>query len=535
MPNLSPEQKGIVRRECEGLVGRERTQKVQEMALHYDVCPSTIYRALPATQRRHRADQGRKKLALSSEVLRKMLALTTKGMSAPEVIELAEINGWIGPGAISAPTYNRWLAGLHLSDRQRETWIKPFVRFEEGYANERHYIDITGFPDYFVESDGSIGFESTLSASKNRPGNRKPRLQLFLLSDGFSRSQYGNFYMGKNTLNWVDFAIRAWSPKEDPYAFPFQGRPAHLYSDQEKVFFTPIMDRFLKAMDVHYHHHLPGESRAKGKIERPIGVIQTWLRHAFQVMAPDTRLTLTQANAYLHDLLYKINGRVHGTTHQEPQVRWRAGFGGRTIRLMPERAVTDRFFYTCDYRTIQGDLTVQLQGLRWQLPRKVPFVNFTGQSVPVYYHPGDLELKAIYVVLDDVEHEVTHATPVVLPAGEYRKYPLSDQEKLLRELEEVDLAGMRVDGYKERYAQKTFLPAEGEALDVEALALPRRAIVRIALVERLQELDRLATPPTAAQRAYLDTLYADSREVYEEDLDQVIAGLSHAPGYRQAL
>lgn len=537
MPHLSPAQKDLVRRECEGLAGREKTQKVHELATMLNTHPSTIYRALPGSTRQPRADRGLFKCPVSHEILEQMFALSAKDWSSPEVIETAELNHWIQPGAISVPTYNRLLASRQLSHQQRKQYIKPFRWFEESFANERHYLDISGFGDYFVEPDGSIGFESTLFHSKNRAGNRKPRLQLFMVVEGYSRVAYALFYMGKNVLNWIDFLVRSWSPKEEPYRFPFQGRPHHLYSDSEGIFRSPLMVRFLQAMDVEYGHHFPGNSRAKGKVERVIGEFKERMRHLLQIELYEKKnpISLTRANDLLDDFLFRRNTRPHSRTRQEPLARWRAGFSKeRGIRLMPDPSVTDRFFYTMQTRQLQGDLTLQIQGLKWQLPRKEPFISRTGQTLQVFYHPGDLELKSIYVVIDDVEYEITHATPVPDKAGQYRKVAQSEYEKRLEKLAEVDLSQVQVDGYREAYTDKSFLPTQGEALDVEELALPRRAIARLQLIPRLQGDGIIGTPPTAQERAYIDTLYRDGAEVYEDQLDQIIEDLQGPSGALRA-
>lgn len=500
--------------------------------MQYDVHPSSIYRTLPDEGRRRRLDRGAEKVEVPGQVLQKMLHLAVvKDLSGPEVIEAAILSSWIEPGAISVPTWNRYLAHRQMSRAQRDRHIEPFRRFEEAYSNQRHYVDITGFPDYFVEADGSIGYESTLSTSKNRPGNRKPRLQLFWLVDGHSRTQYGRFYYSKNTLNWLDFLIKAWTPKADPYGYPFQGRPDNVYSDKESIWFTPIMQRFLAAMEVHFHHHMPGESQAKGKVERAIGVVETWLRHAFSNME---KVTLQQANVFLDDLLYKINGRLHGTTRQDPLSRWRTGLAGRNIRLMPDAEVSERFFYTQDMRLIQGDMTVRIGGKAWQLPRRAPFLNYGGETVPVFYHPGATALRSIFVVIEDVEYEIEHATPLADAAGEYRQLPQTAQERLREQLEAVDVSDLQVGGFREMYAQRAFLPAQGEELDLEALALPRRALGRLQLVERLQGEGVIAAPPSAPDKAYIDALYAKDGQVYEDDLPRIIHDLGGGQSYRAA-
>ena len=529
MPHLAPDQKELVRRECGGLTGHERTRKVRELASRLNCHATTIYRVLqPKEARRHRADRGQRTCQVEGGILKKMFALSTKDLSSTEVIDLAELNGWIEPGAISAATYNRYLSQEQLSKQQRERSIRPFRFFEESFSNERHYLDITQFEDYFVDPDGSIGYESNLQHSKNRAGNRKPRLQLFAIIDGHSRVKFSLLYMGKNVLNWIDFLVKAWSAKSDIYAFPFQGRPHDLYSDNEGIFRSPLMIRFLESMDVHYHAHMPGESRAKGKIEKAIGDVTRRFRNTLrlQVYERQQKPQLARANELLEDLLALLNNRVHSRTRQEPLIRWRAGFhSDRRIRLMPDERVSDRFFYAMDHRVIQGDITLQLLGKKWQLPRKEPFLSYSGFTVPVFYHPGEPELKSVYVVVDDVEHEITHATPVIEQAGEYHAIAESEHEKRLQELAEVDLSNIEVEGFGARNARRSFLPAEGEELDVETLDLPRRAITRIQLIQRLQEEGAVATPPSKEAKAYLDALYAGADEVFEDELDDIIEGL----------
>ena len=527
MPRLAPDQKHLVTRECEGLTGPERTRMIRDLAARLGCHPSTIYRLLPKDDRRRRADCGQRRCAVPGERLEKMFALSAKDLSSAEVIDLAVRNGWIAPGALSPATYNRYLAQEQLSKRQRHRFIRPFRFFEESFSNERHYLDITRFEDYFVAPDDAIGYESILQHSKNRAGNGQPRLQLFLLVDGYSRVKFGRLYRGKHVLNWIDFLVNAWSVKED--ATPFQGRPHHLYSDNEGVFRSPLMIRFLQAMDVHSHAHRPGVPRAKGKVEKAIGDVARGFRHLLrlQVYERADKPPLGRANDLLLDVLARGNQRVHARTRQEPLVRWRSGFPpNRPLRLMPDTRVAERFFYARDHRVIQGDLTLQLLGTRWQLPRQEPFLSRSGCRVPVCYHPGAPAPTSVYVVIDEVEYEIPPATPVIEPAGEYRALAESNHENRLKELDAVDLSDLEVDGFTGSNRRRSFLPAEGEALDVEALKLPRRAFTRLRLLHRLLAEGVIATPPRPPEKAYLDALYAGDGDVYEDELDAIIEGLS---------
>ena len=161
MPHLSPDQKELIRRECGGLTGRERTRAIRELASRLNCHTTSIYRALEGEEaRQRRADRGRRRCDVSIDVLQKLFALSARDLSATEVLDLAELNGWIEPGSIAEPTYNRYLTQERMSKQQRQQWVKPFRFFEEKASNDRHFLDITQYEDYFVEPDGSIGYET---------------------------------------------------------------------------------------------------------------------------------------------------------------------------------------------------------------------------------------------------------------------------------------------------------------------------------------------------------------------------------------
>ena len=533
-----PETRNEVRQSCAMLTGQERTAKVHEWAHTLGVHPSTVYRWVEGDRlrRSRRADKGRRRVDVPEEDLRKMTALSVRyGMQAEDVVEHAEANEWISPGALSPATYNRILrerkvnlsrltAPGRMDGKQVKTRLKvtPHRRWEAPCSNYLHQIDTTELPRYFVESDGSIGFESPLTFGRNKRGNARPRLNLFVIEDDFSRAAFSRFYYGKNVLNWIDFCIRAWDAKEDSASFPFCGRPVKLYSDNDSAPKAGMFTQFITDMDVDFDAHTVGNPRAKGKVERLIGVFKAKLTALLRVYIDQGRqVTLTEANDILHDLLYKHNYKAHSVTKEQPFIRWSAGLAG-PARMMPSPEVRERYFYDSAIALVRGDLTIQFGGAIWQLPRREPFISVTGEKVPLYFHRGEQDLARILVLVDDREYpiETRMAAPDV--AGDFKALPKGRTERYLEEIYDEDLADFQAGRvYADRYRQVIF-PAQQEAFDESRISGGAgRVLSKVQLKLRLVE-DGVRFSPEA-----VDAIYAEG-EVLDADYERIVTRLRAA-------
>jgi len=535
-----PETQEEVRRVCAGLSGADWTAEVHAFALSLKVHPATVYRWLGSDllRRSRRADCGRRRVPLSERELKRLIALTVRyAMTAEDVIDHAEANGWVEPGTISVATYNRFLRARHVSldrlttpgrmdKRLLRTRLKtmPHRRWQAAYANDLHQIDVTELPRYFVEADGSIGYESPLTFGRNKKGNRRPRLNLFALVDDFSRASFGRLYYGKNALNWIDFCMRSWDEKEDKNTFPFCGRPLTLYSDNDSAPGGGMFDRFVKDMDVSFQSHEVGAPQAKGKVERYIRSVKEKLIAILRIHIDQGRkIALEEGNAILQDLLYKLNYRNHSETREQPMLRWSSNLNG-PVRMLPSPEIRERYFYDSAECYIHGDLTIRFGGSVWQLPRKEPFIAIVGEKAQVYFHRGQKELSEVVVMVDDREHHITMRAAAPDQAGEFKSLPKGKTEQLLDEVYEEDLKDFQAGKvYKRKYAKLMF-PAASEAFDETTISTagPRKLLSKVALKLRLKDDGIQFT------REEVDALYSEFGEVADADYERVVARLRKA-------
>lgn len=538
MPRYGNETKEEVRRSVAGLQGQERTARIHEWAMTLTVDVTTVYRWLERgrTSRLPRADRGSRKF--SQELIQRLAALTVRyDFTAEEVVEQAELNGWIEAGSLSPATYNRWLTGMGISrgnllipgkpdKNQLKNRLKrvPHRRFEAAASNDLHQVDVTELPRYYVQPDGSIGFESALTLGKNKRGNSQPRLQLFGLVDDHSRVSYARFYYGKNTLNWIDFCMLAWDQKPDHNRFPFCGRPRRMYSDNDSAPKSGMFTQFIKDLDVEFNAHLVGNPKAKGKIERRLGDLAARMTRLLRVcLDKGITVTLAEANELLHDQLYKINFREHSTTGEKPMLRWLNGMSD-AARMLPSPELRERYFYDSARAVVNSDLTIRFGGQAWQLPRKEPFVTLasSGARIDIYWHRGQKDLQRILVVVDNREYAIEERAAVADPAGDIRSLPKGRTEELLQQIYEDELADFTLQkANRDRYAH-LMMPAAQEAFDDERVSGPKR------LLSPIQLKLRLAADGVPFEGDVVDRLYAERGEVLESEYEEIAAQLRRA-------
>lgn len=525
-----------VRTSILSLSGRARRDKTREWAESLGISEGTIYRWCKDRhgKRRQRSDKGTSRTPVNDDALSRMQALTVRyGMTAEEVIQHAQAHGWIEQDAISTSTYNRHLKRCGISRRnlkkpgrmdgkEAKTRLKvqPHRRFESPYSNDIHQIDVTEMPRYYIEDDRSIGYESPLTKSKNKAGNRRARIHLFALIDDHSRSIFARFYTSKNVLNWIDFCIRAWEQKADHTSFPFCGRPEILYSDNDSMSQSDLWKGFMEDMEVEFQSHTVGNPAAKGKIERALGVLSGRTETIFRAyLDQGIDISLTEANEILHDVLYQQNYRSHSTTGQPPLERWQIGMMGRHARLMPDREVAQRYFYDSREVLLRGDLTLQIFGKHFQAPKEQPFLSYIGEKITVHYHRSDPGAYPLTLIIDDEPYPIDPAEAVPDMARKFKSLPKTEAEQQIEAAYETDLDGFEAGRiYKQEYARRMF-PAQSEEWDEEKITGPRKMLTPISVKLRL----RSAGIPY--QDTDIDTAFRGRSEIHEDEYTALLTRL----------
>jgi len=471
MGKLSEDAKQEIRLAMAGLSGADARQEARELSESLGVNEGTIYRySAKCRGSKARTNRGERKLPLDDNVLEKMKAFTYQtDCPAPDVIEIFEKNGELKPGVISPSWFTRWLKAQAMSRKEMKQDRRPCRRFEASEPGELFQIDHTPAEQFYIDDDGSVAWESTVSRNKNRAGNRKKRLIIFGAIDDYSRCTYAEFTTGQTVNHWLNFLFNTFMQKKDP-RFYFHGIPRSIYMDNDTVAKSPKFVKAMSALGVRVRKHKPtlktdrfSNARSKGKIERFL-----------QFLAEKQKRTklkkftsLEEANQFLMEVCLQYNNKIHSTTGETPLSRW--------IRIRPEMLIQceDRKIYELLYRDefqckVYNDLTLRLDGEIWQLEYCEPFFQMIGQRVIVFRHP--LKQDKIYVEWEGREYQVSRRVfePRAWAEGPAH-LPKSEREQQIEEMENMDFGHLKLWGFdKGPNENAIFLPSK-KGVDSKAL------------------------------------------------------------------
>ena len=243
----------------------------------------------------------------------------------------------------------------------------------------------------------------------------------------------------------------AWEKKTN---YPFCGIPKKLYGDEDGVTKSQAFRDFKADLKFVYDDHAPGSSNAKGKIEGgPIKYLKLTMMSALRAqLGPGKTMTLKEANALLDRVVAEKNARIHRSTGKPPIVAWREGLS-EPIRPVPDDFDIERFFHVLRTPIVHPDLTVQIDGVAYQLDRKDIFLALIGQKARVQYHP-DPTYRHHLIIHAGGDWQTIKAIPAVPDeAGSFKSLPKTTQEMWIEKAQAADL-GDEFD------ASKAFTPAE---------------------------------------------------------------------------
>lgn len=523
---LSQDHIAVIQKEMSGLSGKPARQKALILASQFKIDVTRIYYYSKDVRprRKQRADKGDIKF-IEKDKLQQLAHYSIKyDFSADHIKEIAAANNM---GEISPSSFNRVLRNMGLSRRQAKKDINPYISWEAPYPNALHQLDSTVAQQFYLDDDGSIGYEPPEQRYKNKPGNRKPRITMLALRDDYSRSIFARFFLGNHTFAWMEFLYQAWSVKlEDPAGFPFHGLPKFLYSDNDTVIKSKKFRRAMDRLNVKLMSHEVGNSRAKGKIEVAFKLLQEFEKvskiHKWQ--------TLDQANADLFDYLYYVNNRIHSITRQPSFERWRT-IKHDHLQEMPNESVFKMLHMDVWHRQIRKDMTVSLHGKIWQLPFRTPFINHIGKMAEMYSYPG--ETDSLIMLLDGKEYEVPYADKKMRGLGRHDALPTPAALEMRQKITTANDPELKLTGfYKDRH-RRIYLPAEGEQFDEHRIASEPTGIMRTRLwfINLLQHEFLINTPPTNAEKAWIESIFqsddAQPETLLRQQLQLLIAGKSN--------
>lgn len=468
-------------------------------------------------KRKAREDKGDIRCVNDDELSKLMIFTIQHDYSAKHLSMVAEENGI----SIHPATYNRILRDQRLSRKELKKNLKPWQPWEAKYPNLLHQIDSTVAQQFYLDDDGSIGYEAPWQRYKNKPGNRKPRLHLIASIDDNSRVLFARFTLGNHTSAWMDTLYRFWEFKNNP-AFPTYGICKLLYSDNDSVIKSRRFKRAMDRLGVTIVSHEVGNSRAKGKVERSFRMLQEFEK----VTKIKKFKSLEEANEALFDFLIGLNNRVHSTTKEVPFARW-LRIDTEKLRNTPSEEIFDLLHQESTMRLVHGDLTVKMFGKDFYLPRRLPFINFVAKKIEVCWYPRQEE--RIFVIIEDKEYEIIWQETPMLGVGQAaiaKDAELPQHLVKRQKLEEAATPDWKLTGfYEEKYGQQ-WLNKEGKEFDESRITNDKPALKReqtkLWLINRLQSLFLMETPPTSEERAFVDEIFAGKDKLEERYLDDIV-------------
>lgn len=418
---------------------KEIAAEVDRLSSLYSVGRDRIYAITRDVRprRKMRADKGKRAVDITTDECLRLVAgwVLEYHISPAEAIVMARQRGMVVP--IEFPTLVKYLRESGLDARSRRTPNVPHRRFEASAPGEMFQFDISGLKErWFDHQTRRIISVSPLEVSKNHENEKANRTKVwrFALIDDFSRRCFIR-YVGvqkASSSHVVDFLLQAYAE---------MGVPLRLYTDNDKIIkfgrnarTTQILNKVLIDQGGYENtFHMPGNSRASGKIERLHQTIEQCEKFIGVYIAERGHLSLEELNdRFAVGVMQKLNNKVHSETGQTPMDRWESAFS--VIRRLDYATLRSAFMADEHEVKLRGDLSFRLKGQSFQLPTSelYPFANWIGQKLRVVF-PDDAQFFTV-IGLDGIEYDVVKEAQAADVAGDFRSTRQTDAERLRKEV-----------------------------------------------------------------------------------------------------
>lgn len=421
---------------------REIARCARDLATHFGVGIDRIYAITKGVRpsRKPRSDRGKRAVDIRTDQNLQLVAgwVDLYDIKTSDAVMMARERGIDVP--IEFTTLNRYLREAGLDKRSRRNLRTPHVRFEAKAPGEMFQFDISGLKErWFDTKNRRILSVSTLDISQNHPNTKPTRVRVwrFSLIDDYSRRVYVRYVAvdKPNSSHVVDFLLHAYAEL---------GVPKVLYTDNDAVIkfgrnkrATEILGKALAdrgGYEVWFH--LPGNSRATGKVERLHSTIEGDERFIGLYLAERGNLSIDVLNdRFAVAVANRINNRVHSSTGETPMNRWRAGYA--VVRTLDYSQLRSAFMADEFSLKLRDDLTIRFNKKSYQLPTNdlYPFADWIGQKLRVVF-PDDQNYFTV-VGLDGVEYDVPKELASPVAAGEFRSVRQTEAQELRKSIRAV--------------------------------------------------------------------------------------------------
>lgn len=431
-----------IRESMRGLTGTAASAEADRLAKHFGVHKSRIYEVTKdlRPKRKQRTDKGKRTADLMEHPVLKQIAawVVTYDITPADAFEIARQRGLEIP--VTLATFQRYCREHDLHKAARRNPQTPHRNFEASAPGEMFQFDISGSKQrWFDMKTRKIVTVSELEVSENHPNTKANRVRVwrFKLIDDFSRRVFTRYYgIDKaNASHVIDFLLQAYSE---------MGVPLMLYTDNDSIIkfgrnaeATKILEKAL--IDVGGYqviHHLPGNARATGKIERQHQNSEQIEKLIGLFLAEGRTLTLEQLQTFAANTDARYNNTRHRATGEKPIDRWNSKI--HTVRIVDYHVLKSAFLADSFDITLKGDLTFDLRGKTYQLPTDQVFQNLldrqatTRKKLKVIF-ADDTEFYTL-VDFDLNEYDIQKSFAVSDVAGDFKSTSFSRGQRNRKEL-----------------------------------------------------------------------------------------------------
>ncbi len=291
----------------------ERGAFVDEIAAKLGVHPSTFYRAFDeirsgaGRRNSHRkdkrvprfkdmsAEECRRATELVSAMKMEAASKSGKTASTRSCITALHNAGEIRY-RIPLSTMDRWLNWYGLAYRQIRNYLASTgVELATDEPNKWWFIDFSVSEIFYLSKSNRLVMDGTgILTDKNHREElltKKGYRKVFIgcVVDLYSSAYWVNAYVspGESAYMVLNFLMDAMAMKADQRN-PFRGIPVNIYCDKGSALHSQQMKDLLEPLGIAIWSHIPGNPKAKGRVEARIGAYKNTIERCFAFEKPDS-------------------------------------------------------------------------------------------------------------------------------------------------------------------------------------------------------------------------------------------------------
>lgn len=459
-----------------------RSAEAERLSKHFGVGKDRIYAITKEDrpQQKTRADKGKRTAKIMEhEGLKYAASLVIKNHLDPfKALRTVRDEGYEIP--VADETFVRYLSELGLNRKNRRNRKTNHRRFEAELPGDVYQIDMSGLKERFAYDVNTrkIVKISVLDVSKNHPDLNKNHINVwrFVLVDDFSRRKFIRYIPVEkpNSSHFIEFFLEAYQE---------MGVPKKLYTDNDVIIkysrtkrACEILNKALEDCGGYEQiFHLPGNSRATGKVERSHQVIEEYEKLLGLYIDRGRTITVDVLNRFAKNITNELNNIVHRTTGETPIDRWNSK--RHEVRTIDAKILKSAFLVDEFDTYINGDLTIRHKGVSYQLPNDEIFVNLVAaqskkNKIKIIF-PDDADFFVL-IDFDRNEYEILKQELKPDVFGEFKSFPEESSQKSRKEL--INFAKEKAKAEKAR-TKEGFEPTPIPVIDTP-ISMPKNNIAQ---------------------------------------------------------